>query len=95
MSTQISTGNIVRFFTGCPCGRGWETMSPLEVVPDHVHHHRLISDTTLQHNTATHTCTGCSWHVETHTGPHNPATGEALRKAFAQHLLTTALEATA
>ncbi len=39
-----------------------------------------------------HTCTGCTWIVYTYTRPTNPATGEAVRAAFAKHLLISALE---
>lgn len=90
MSKQVSTGNIVHFLTGCFCGRGWETEKPLDRIPDHVHNHRLDSDVGV------HTCTGCLWAVFTFTDELNPeGTKEAVDRAFAKHLLTTALEATA
>jgi hypothetical protein len=37
ISRPISTGNILRYFTGCPCGRAWETDHPLHEIPDHHH----------------------------------------------------------
>lgn len=85
MSTKISTGNIVRYLTGCPCGRAWETDSPLDQVPAHVHNHKL--DTAP----GVHTCTGCLWAVFTYTDDDFPAiTADAVAKAFAQHLHTQA-----
>lgn len=96
MSRPISTGNIRRHLTGCRCGRGWETDAPLTAVPDHVHSHALYSypDGGLM----VHACTGCTWQVETYHQPNNPeyvATDDKVRAAFAKHLITTALEATA
>ncbi|KQR01468.1 hypothetical protein ASF74_07845 [Arthrobacter sp. Leaf145] len=82
---QISTGNIRMFLTGCKCGRAFESDRPLEQVPDHIHNHRLISGNNL------HTCTGCSWEVETFTPPQDPVTVAAVDAAFAKHLLTTAI----
>jgi hypothetical protein len=96
MSKAISTGNIRRFLTGCRCGRGWETDQPLPEVPEHIHQHSLINY--MDGIILVHACTGCSWHVETYTQPNNPeyfATDDKVRAAFAKHLITTALEATA
>ena len=89
MSRPISTGNIRRFLTGCPCGRAFETDQPLGAVPDHVHNHRLVSGNNV------HTCTGCSWEVETHTPAQAPETIDAVNRAYAIHLLTTAIEESA
>jgi len=86
VSKPISTGNIRRYLTGCHCGRAFETDQPLTVVPDHVHNHELVTQGDV------HTCTRCSWKVETRTPQHDPATGEAVRRAFAKHLLNTAIE---
>lgn len=96
MSRPISTGNIVHYLTGCECGRGWETDQPLTEIPDHIHQHSLIN--WPGDGVRVHACTGCSWRVETYTQPNNPeyvATDGKVRAAFAKHLLTTALEATA
>lgn len=85
MSTQISTGNIVRYLTGCSCGRAWETDTPLALVPAHTHNHRLDS------TPGVHTCAGCLWAVFTHTDDDFPAiTADAVAKAFSKHLVTEA-----
>ena len=89
MSKPISTGNIRRFFTGCKCGRAFESDQPLTQIPDHIHNHHLVSGNNI------HTCTGCSWEVETYTPPMDPETIDAVARAFATHLLTTALEESA
>lgn len=44
MSQRITTGNILRFFTACQCGRGWETEHALESVPPHVCNTRTGAD---------------------------------------------------
>jgi hypothetical protein len=96
MSRPISTGNIRRHLTGCRCGRGWETDAPLAQIPEHVHQHSLINY--MDGIILVHACTGCTWQVETYTQPNNPeyvATDDKVRAAFAKHLITTALEATA
>lgn len=81
MSVQISTGNMVRFLTGCPCGRAWETEAPLKEAPAHTHNHRLDS------TPGVHTCTGCLWAVFTYTDQDFPAiTEDAVKKAFAKHV---------
>ena len=89
MSRPISTGNIRRYLTGCPCGRAFETDQPIDQAPDHVCNHRLVSGNNI------HTCTGCTWQVETYTPEHAPTTIDAVNAAFAKHLLTTALQETA
>ena len=86
MSKQISTGNIRMFLTGCPCGRAFETDRPLTEAPDHVCNHRLVTGNNV------HTCTGCSWEVETFTPAQAPETMDAVNRAYAKHLITTALD---
>lgn len=86
MNKPISTGNILRFLNGCQCGRAFETEQPLEQIPDHIHNHQLLSGNNV------HTCTGCTWTVETHTPAQAPETIDAVNRAFAKHLLTTAAE---
>ena len=86
MSQPITTGNIIRHLTGCPCGRAFESDTPLDTVPDHIHNHQLRSGNGI------HTCTGCSWQVETYTPEQAPETADAVNRAFAKHLLTTAVE---
>ncbi|MHC6592405.1 hypothetical protein [Arthrobacter sp. C152] len=94
MSIEISTGNLRRYLTGCPCGRAFETDAPLAEVPEHEHNHQLVIDP--QYATpAKHTCTGCTWTVETYTPLDQPATQEAIRKAFDKHLLILAAGAAA
>lgn len=94
MSQPISTGNVRRFLTGCRCGRGWESDVPLTAVPDHIHQHAL--DSNQDGEVIVHRCTGCTWQVETYTNNPDPAAAdEKVRAAFAKHLITTALEATA
>jgi hypothetical protein len=44
ISRPISTGNILRYFTGCPCGRAWETDHPLHEIPNH-HHNTALEAT--------------------------------------------------
>jgi hypothetical protein len=44
ISRPISTGNILRYLTGCPCGRAWETDSPLHEIPNH-HHNTALEAT--------------------------------------------------
>jgi hypothetical protein len=96
MSQPISTGNVRRFLTGCQCGRGWETDTPLPEAPEHIHQHSLIN--WQGDGVRIHGCTGCSWQVETYAQPGSPnylAVEDAVGAAFAKHLITTALEATA
>ena len=52
--------------------------------------HQLVVDPAFV-TPATHTCTGCTWTVETYTPLLDPTTLDAIREAFAKHLLTTAL----
>ncbi|WP_314325471.1 hypothetical protein [Paenarthrobacter ilicis] len=85
MTKPIAVGNIVRFFTGCPCGRAFEADQPHETIPEHVCNHRLVSGNNV------HTCTGCTWEVQTYTPAHKPETIDAVNRAYATHLLTTAL----
>lgn len=55
----------------------------------HQHQHQLVDDSRLCSATNTYRCTGCSWTVEVHP---TPDSDEALNRAFAKHLLTTALD---
>lgn len=56
--------------------------------------HQLVIDPQFA-SPATHTCTGCNWTVETYTPLLDPSTIEAIRQAFAKHLLITAANAAA